>query len=139
MPDEISGSHASFHLTTDPGQLAAHFEGREFLCRCGCCRLYIARELVDELNRLRAVVEAPVLIDSGYRCPVHNRSQNGSARSLHTLGLAADVHCPSLDANELHQLAGREWLDRLVGGVGYYDSFVHLDVGTVREWDERTG
>lgn len=135
--DDVSGSFSSFRIATGPGRLSDHFSGAEFRCPC-CERIFVALELVEELNRFRGIVEGPVIVDSGYRCPVRNRAVDGSLRSLHTLGLGADVTVIGMHMPNLYHAAKLAWLDQGVGGVGYYDGHVHLDVGRVREWDRRT-
>ena len=50
--------------------------------------------------------EAPLIISSGYRCPVLNLKVGGVYASQHTLGEAADIPVPDL-------AIAREWLDWL--------------------------
>ncbi len=135
--DDASGSCSSFRITTNSGRLCDHFSGSEFRCPC-CSRIFVALELVEALDRFRGIVEGPVIVGSGYRCPVHNLDQDGSPRSLHTLGLAADVIATRLSVTDLERLAYQEWFVRGVGGIGFYPGHVHLDVGRKREWDRRT-
>jgi uncharacterized protein YcbK (DUF882 family) len=95
--------------------------------------------LVDLLFLVRRAMrtQAPFEVISGYRSPRTNaalaRKSSGVAkRSLHTLGMAADVRLPGRDLAELRRV-GRTLR---LGGVGYYpkSAFVHLDVGRVRFW-----
>jgi uncharacterized protein YcbK (DUF882 family) len=95
--------------------------------------------LVDLLYLVRRAMgsQAPFEIISGYRSPRTNamlaRASSGVAkRSLHTLGMAADVRLPGRDLTELRRIGHKLRL----GGVGYYSksNFVHLDVGRVRYW-----
>lgn len=60
-------------------------------------------EIVDNLNRLadyldgiREKLGKPILISSGYRCPVLNRAVGGVANSQHQKGLAADLVCADM-------------------------------------------
>lgn len=57
-------------------------------------------ELIGNLERLaagleavQALLQAPLEISSGYRCPELNRSVGGSERSQHVDGMAADFTC----------------------------------------------
>jgi len=134
--DARSGNRAGHVITCRPGRLTTHFEGVEFRCPCDCRRIFVSFELVNLLERLRRQVEAPIVIESGYRCPVHNAEVGGDDRSLHTLGLAADITIPGLTIVELHALARSYWLGDRRGGVGFYPGHVHLDVGNAREWNE---
>jgi uncharacterized protein YcbK (DUF882 family) len=82
-----------------------------------------------------------VKLTSVYRSPEYNASVTGSAkRSLHMEFLAADL-IPSSGTSG-------EWADKLKsmrargafqGGIGIYNSFVHVDVrGREATWDQRT-
>ena len=44
------------------------------------------------LDPLREAWGAPIIVDSGYRCPALNRIVKGSDTSQHLLGQAADIH-----------------------------------------------
>jgi uncharacterized protein YcbK (DUF882 family) len=78
---------------------------------------------------------------SGYRSPELNRSLRSAGHrvaqaSLHTEGLAADLHPDGID---LHSL----WLElrtQAVGGVGLYqtEGFIHIDTGVPRFWEAST-
>lgn len=50
--------------------------------------------LAAGLERVRAVLNAPLHIDSGYRCPDLNRIVRGVPSSAHVTGYAADFVCP---------------------------------------------
>lgn len=52
------------------------------------------RMLAEGLERVRAVLNHPMRISSGYRCPALNMSIGGSRSSAHMSGLAADFTCP---------------------------------------------
>jgi uncharacterized protein YcbK (DUF882 family) len=78
---------------------------------------------------------------SGYRSGEYNaaliaRGGKQARTSMHTEGLAADLHFAGLDQRELW-LAVRE-LECC--GAGYYktNGFLHLDVGKPRFWEETT-
>ncbi len=72
------------------GNLSTHFDREEFGCR-HCGKVKVADELVVRLERLRAEVGEPLVVVSGYRCPVHNAAVGGKARSQHLLGQAVDL------------------------------------------------
>ena len=46
------------------------------------------------LEMVRALLQAPILISSGYRSPLVNRAVGGSPNSQHILGEAADFTAP---------------------------------------------
>lgn len=99
----------------------------------------MAPGLLDLLHGLAGALGAtgPVEIISGYRSPASNEwlAQNStgvSRKSLHTLGMAADIRLPGRPLEDLHRAA----LDMKAGGVGHYpdSGFLHVDVGRVRAW-----
>jgi uncharacterized protein YcbK (DUF882 family) len=101
--------------------------------------LPIAQGLFDLLHELAAAAaRAPRYeIISGYRSAATNAmlasaSAGVSSNSLHMQGRAIDVRLTGYPTEELRDLA----LARRKGGVGYYaaSDFVHLDLGTVRNW-----
>jgi hypothetical protein len=48
--------------------------------------------LADGLERVRSVLDHPVWVSSGYRCPKVNAGLGGARYSQHMQGLAADIH-----------------------------------------------
>jgi len=52
------------------------------------------RWLAGELEKARAVIGAPVVVSSAFRCEALNRAVGGSATSAHRHGLAADIRAP---------------------------------------------
>ena len=75
---------------------------------------------------------APVAINSGIRCEEWNRVQGGSPRSQHLLGTAADIAVKGVDPKEV-----ADWLTAqgLLGGIGRYKTFTHLDTrGKKARW-----
>ena len=51
------------------------------------------RRLAEGLEQVQALLESPLLISSGYRCPALNMAVGGSPGSQHVRGLAADFTC----------------------------------------------
>lgn len=98
------------------------------------------RELAQNLQVLRDNVQAPIVINSGYRSPQHNKRVGGSPRSQHMQGRAADIvvrgFSPSRVADIIEDLIELGLMKN--GGLGRYDTFTHYDIGPVRRWDYRT-
>lgn len=119
------------------GDLSQNFSREEFACKCGCGFDTVDSELLDELETVRAHFRAPVTINSGCRCPDHNKAVGGSNNSQHVYGRAADFVVFGVHADrvaefllELHE--GRY-------GIGQYIGRTHLDTrpnGPAR-WDMR--
>ena len=79
---------------------------RENGARCRGCRLVQpAMQLPDGvegnlvslvgevLEPVRERLGRPIIVNSGYRCPIHNAAVGGVANSQHLRGEAADLHC----------------------------------------------
>lgn len=117
--------------------LISHFFKREeFACKCGCGFDAVDEELLGVLEDVRLEFDKPVFINSGCRCPEHNKAEGGSKLSQHTFGKAADIRVKDVDADEVADYL--EYTFPNSYGIGRYDGRTHIDVrdGKVR-WDER--
>ncbi len=120
-----------------------HFAPEEFLCHCaGLCdhEDLISRKLVAGLDRLRDVIGVAMVVTNGVRCVEHNKAVGGAAKSQHLTGMAADILIPrGFTAQTFADSAARIIPDFADGGIGLYNTFVHLDVrGHRARWDNRT-
>jgi uncharacterized protein YcbK (DUF882 family) len=85
---------------------AKNFKLSEFKCKCGgkYCTGYptvIDKNLIDNLEKLRAVYGQPIKIMSGMRCEKWNSMQAGSAsKSRHLTGKAADIYMSGISTNQ---------------------------------------
>lgn len=116
-----------------------YFDTKEFESRDGQdspYELVVQGRLLALLNGIRSRFEKPILVNSGYRSPEHNKAVGGVPGSYHTMGLAADIRPVNLDdLAELQQICIEM---NTLGGVGLYDTFVHVDCRGVRSrWDNR--
>jgi hypothetical protein len=59
---------------------------------------------LNVLEPIRDLVDAPLIISSGYRSPELNKLIGGSESSQHCKGEAADFHCPRLTVEDLFGL-----------------------------------
>lgn len=121
------------HLAGYAYRIAPHFTLGEFACRhCGTVKLRWLPELCDRLEQLRAHFGAAVHINSGYRCPDHNRAIGGVPDSQHVAGKAADIavrgHSPVVVSAWAWEYGG-------FGGVGKYGTFTHVDTGPRRRFN----
>lgn len=100
-----------------------YFRLSEFLNSATAKRLGIDNtptfEVVDNLNKLadyldviREKVGKPILISSGFRCPVLNKAVGGVSNSQHQKGLAADLICADMESleNALRETGGFDQL-----------------------------
>jgi len=116
--------------------LSAHFKLREFRCPC-CGQVQVSPALIRLLESIRAKIDEPLYVTSGFRCPKHNRKVGGEKDSKHLTGQAADIHARWISIPELYLIAVECNPD---GGVGIYDTHVHVDVRQPEQtarWDRR--
>lgn len=111
-------------------RLSENFISSEFMCKgSGCCNVgMIDEKLVEILQKIRDHFDKPVIINSGYRCQIHNKSVGGSTGSYHTYGQAADIVVEDVTPAEVARYA--ESIG--VNGIGLYETavdghFVHID------------
>ena len=105
--------------------IAPHFNLSEFACLC-CNRVMLHPLLLEKLEKLRKIIEKPIHITSGYRCPKHNHQIGGVENSYHCIGLAADIQVKDISLIELLEVCENIGF----GGIGFYEkkNFLHLDV-----------
>jgi hypothetical protein len=99
-----------------------HFAPSEIACRC-CGEIFVWPEALDALERLRVAMNAPLHIDSGHRCALHNARVGGAPLSLHKK-LAFDIALARHNPRALAEGA------RSAGftGFGFGQTFLHLDI-----------
>lgn len=108
------------------------FKLDEFKCHCGRCMLpavaqtHIEALVEHVLDPVRQRLGRPVVVNSGYRCPGHNRAVGGVAHSQHLVGEAADIAPPHgsglmvQDIGRVIEELGK--FDQLI----YYPNFIHV-------------
>jgi lysozyme family protein len=117
-------SHATNHLNTDPPE-----------------ELWSSViPLVRTLEAFRKEMGKAVVLTSVYRSPAYNAAIGGASRSQHMAFTAADLQVSGGGntgawAQVLKRLRQQGLFE---GGIGIYNSFVHVDVrGTRADWDNR--
>lgn len=111
--------------------LSANFKVREFACSDGSDVIFVSEGLVAVLQQIRSHFKAPVTITSGYRTVAYNsKLKNASPNSQHLYGLAADIKVKGVAPAKVAAYA--ETLLPKSGGIGIYDTFVHVDVRKTR-------
>lgn len=109
------------------GDISVHFYRHEFVCHC-CGAFQLDEKLLEGLEALRSIANAPVVVLCGYRCPEHNRRVAGRPGSQHLLGKAADIRIARMGLQAMYELAVRV-APFANGGIGVYDrDFLHVDV-----------
>ncbi len=124
----------------DETQLSAHFNVREFRCKCGKTHdTEINPNLVTNLEKLYKVLGcSKIVITSGYRCSAHDKAVGGNGTGQHTKGNAADIICYSQDGNIIStKKVACKAQDIGFRGIGNIDSTytaIHVDVRTGAKW-----
>lgn len=105
-----------------------YFQPKEFICPC-CSGGLITTQLAFNLDILRRAWNAPIRVNSGYRCEKHNEKVGGVKNSRHLLGLAADIAPVDIDAiGPFHTLVGYLFGRRQGWELKFYQRFVHIGV-----------
>lgn len=88
--------------------------------------------LAHQLQALRAHIGLPVIINSGYRSPSHNKAVGGASRSYHLFGMAVDIRVPGMSPGVLYSTILKLIHEGVMqdGGLSLYGSFVHYDIRT---------
>ena len=105
------------------------FKPKEIACK-GDGSILIDTEALIRLDILRSLMGKPLIINSGYRSPQHNKNVGGSPNSKHKLGRAFDISINNLDKEKLYETAKKVGFT----GFGKYDTFLHVDTARPREW-----
>ena len=93
---------------------------------CSCCRgNKTSPELIRMLDRARELAGIPFYVNSGYRCPKHNREEGGKSTSSHLKGLAADIRC---NDSSSRFLIIESLLKVGFTRIGQGSNFIHCDI-----------
>ncbi|WDL73886.1 YcbK family protein [Helicobacter winghamensis] len=122
-----------------------YFKEQEFDCKCGKCKRppnIPSDALVSKLCTLREHFNAPILINSAYRCPSHNAKVGGAKTSQHTIGSAVDFVIKGIKTQEVYnfvlEVFGEEPLGIAIkrNPNNPFAGFVHLDTrGKKARWE----
>lgn len=128
------GTYAiEIHHTLVKGWKWPNFSPKEIACK-GDGLIFIDVPSMDALQRFRDLAGVPVIVNSGYRSPEYNKKVGGAKNSMHLYGKAFDIRItPKLSRNQIHTYAKQAGFT----GFGDYDTFVHIDTGLTRYWDDR--
>ena len=112
---------------------AKYFTEDEFRCQCGCGQIKVDDELLKKLDALREVVNFPLQVSSGYRCPDHPIEARKKTPGAHSTGKAVDLLVSREKAYKVLYVA----LEFGFPGVGVQQKgsnrFIHLDICTAED------
>ena len=111
-------------------KLSANFKVSEFACKDGSDTVFISPGLVTVLQKIRDHFSKPLIITSAYRNDAYNKKVGGSKYSQHKYGMAADIYINGVSPATIAEFV--ETIMPNTGGIGIYNSFVHVDVRTAR-------
>ena len=112
-----------------------YFKEDEFKCRhCGLARM--DHDFVDKLDTVRGIVQFPLRVSSGYRCPVHNKAVSTTGETgPHTTGMAADILLSGPKAREFLTIAVKFFPGIGISQKGpLMQRFIHVDDLESRLW-----
>ena len=104
------------------------FSKAEMSCR-HCGEFYAWPDFMERLQRSRCEVGRPFHVLSAHRCSLHNARVGGAPLSQH-LRLAADISLGGHNPQALFGACRRAGFT----GFGFYNTFLHIDLGGPRHW-----
>ena len=112
-----------------------HLEWDELACSDGTPYPQEWKDRAQELAELFEMIrwtcgDRPLQVLSAYRTPEHNRRVGGVPKSQHLEGRALDLRPPEgMDSFSFFKIIKSM---RLSGGIGFYRTFVHVDIRDVK-------
>ena len=95
--------------------------------RCPCCdRVNMDDDFMKIMDKIREVVDDPMFVSSGFRCPVYNDHIDGHPNSSHMKGKAIDI----VRENGVHARKIADAAVRFgINGIEVGTNHIHLDMG----------
>lgn len=88
-----------------------------------------AFKVLEKLDLVRAHMDKPIFINSGYRCKELNKAVGGAENSYHTKGLAADFRTNSKeDIPRMYNFLQRNIKRFNIQELIKYDTFIHMAI-----------
>jgi|GEM_PF-1022418 len=136
----VPGSDSSVQPFAEPRRVArskyltqAELECKGRACDCeypGLDPLVLA--IADELRE----VFGPIVSNSAFRCPAHNKAVGGAKKSYHLYGQAIDLRALNASPQQIYDYLNNKYPKQF--GIGLYNTFVHIDTRT-NGWARKTG
>lgn len=88
-----------------------------------------AFKVLEMLDLVRAYMDKPIFINSGYRCKELNKAVGGAENSYHTKGLAADFRTNSKeDIPRMYNFLKKNIKRFNIQELIKYDTFIHMAI-----------
>jgi uncharacterized protein YcbK (DUF882 family) len=86
------------------------------------------------LQAIRDAIGKPIIINSGYRSPEHNKKVGGAVNSFHVKGMAVDFRVNGMSQQDLFNKVEELIKSGAIiqGGLGLYSSWVHYDIRGIK-------
>jgi uncharacterized protein YcbK (DUF882 family) len=115
------------------------FAVSELACRDGSpvpAKYYANAKTICKRAQVLRDLCGPLTVNSGYRTPEYNERIGGADKSQHLTASALDLSSSRWTAAQLADLYEGLIQLKLVpdGGLGRYDTFIHIDIGPPRRW-----
>ena len=112
------------------------FKREEFRCKCGglYCNGFPAEpseQTARWANEIRKRLGVPLRVNSGLRCEIWNRMNDGASQSQHMTGHACDLGAPAGVTPEKMASIAEEVIGN-TGGIGIYSWGIHIDDRTTK-------
>ena len=125
---------------SDSVQITPHFNSTEFRCKCGKEHEFsVSDELVEKLKQLYAALNcSKIIVTSGFRCSMHDRTVDGSGTGQHTKGNAADICCYGQDGQPISSKVvcckAQDIGFRGIANITAAYQYTHVDVRPNGKW-----
>ena len=121
--------YANWQLVPSGLWIWPNFSPKEIACH-HCGEIIVDVSFLDRLQRMRDYLGLPMRVSNGYRCRVHNARVGGAPGSMHKVGKAGDIVLERFDRRHLVRAAENVGFS----GLGFYNTFLHVDIGRRRSW-----
>ena len=121
----MSSAVSTYSLKTHGAMnVAKNFKVKEFACKDGSDTVKLCMVTVGILQSIRDYFGKPVIINSGYRTPSHNKKVGGATNSQHVVGTACDIKVAGIPPTAVAGFIEANYPNH---GIGLYPTFTHVD------------
>jgi len=104
--------------------MTKHFPDYELECNCGCGLMNMQETTMQKVERARVIAGIPFGVNSGSRCPIHNKAEGGTDTSSHLDGWAIDI---AVTSSRARMKILKALLTVGFTRIGIGKNFIHVD------------